>query len=399
MSWVFPMGDELIALGGAFLAAGVVARFGRHIGLPTIPLFMLAGIVFGPHTPGVALVEDPRDLALLASLGLVLLLFYLGLEFTLSDLIGGGRRLVAAGSIYLVLNIGGGLAFGFALGWGGREALVIAGALAFSSSAIVTKLLVELRRLANPETRLILGIIVVEDLCVALYLAILQPVLSGIQGIAPTLTSFGKAFAFLVILGAIARWGARVVSRLVSSDDDELFTVCFVGLAVLVAGVADELGVSEAIGAFMIGVVLAGSPSAERIKRLVLPLRDAFAAVFFFAFGLSINVGDVASVAGPIGAAVMLSLVLNVAAGLAAARLYGLRAEPATNVGFTILARGEFSLILAAMATGSGLDGRLSPFVAGYVLVLAIAGPLLTSRTASIARRVPARLISQGGPP
>jgi monovalent cation:H+ antiporter-2, CPA2 family len=393
------MGDELVALGGAFLAAGLVARFGRHIRLPTIPLFMLAGVVFGPHTPGVSLVEDPRELALLASLGLVLLLFYLGLEFTLDDLIGGGRRLVAAGSIYLALNVGGGLAFGFALGWGAREALVIAGAVGISSSAIVTKLLVELRRLANPETRLILGIVVVEDLFVALYLAILQPVLSDTEGVAATLTSFGKAFAFLVILTAIARWGSRFVDRLVSSDDDELFTVCFVGLAVLFAGVAEQLGVSDAIGAFMIGVVLAASPSAERIKRLVLPLRDAFTAVFFFAFGLSINVGDVASVAGPIGAAVVLSLALNIAAGLAAARLYRFGAGPATNVGFTILARGEFSLVLAAVAAGAGLDGRLSPFVAGYVLVLAIAGPLLASRTTSIARRVPARLVSPGGPP
>jgi len=390
------MGDQLLALGGAFLAAGVVARLGRRIGLPTIPLFMLAGIVFGPHTPGVAFVEDPRDLALLASLGLVLLLFYLGLEFTVDDLIGGGRRLAAAGGIYLALNIGGGLAFGFALGWGAREALVIAGVVGISSSAIVTKLLVELHRLANPETRLILGIVVVEDLFVALYLAILQPVLSGTQGVAATLTSFGKAFAFLVVLGIIARWGSGFVARLISSDDDELFTVCFIGLAVLAAGLAEELGVSEAIGAFMIGVVLAASPSADRIQRLVLPLRDAFAAVFFFAFGLSINVSDVASVAGPIGGAVVLTVLLNAAAGLAAARLYRLGAEPATNVGLTILARGEFSLVLAAVATGAGLDGRLSPFVAGYVLVLAIAGPLLASRTPWIARRVPAPLISSG---
>jgi monovalent cation:H+ antiporter-2, CPA2 family len=145
------MGDELIALGGAFLAAGLLARLGGHIGFPTIPLFMVAGIVFGPHTPGVELVQDPGDLALLASLGLVLLLFYLGLEFTLDDLLAGGRGLLAAGSVYLVLNIGGGLAFGFALGWGAREALVIAGAIGISSSAIVTKLLVELRRLAAPE--------------------------------------------------------------------------------------------------------------------------------------------------------------------------------------------------------------------------------------------------------
>ena len=390
------MGNELVALGGAFLAAGLVARFGRHIGLPTIPLVMLAGIVFGPHTPGVSFVEDPAELALLASLGLVLLLFYLGLEFTIDDLIGGGSRLGAAGGIYLLLNIGGGLVFGFAVGWGAREALVIAGVLGISSSAIVTKLLVELRRLANPETRLILGIIVVEDLFVALYLAILQPVLSGSQGLPATLTSFGKAFAFLVVLGLVARWGSRLVSQLVTSEDDELFTVCFLGFAVFVAGVAEEVGVSDAIGAFMIGVVFAASPSADRIKRLVLPLRDAFAAVFFFAFGLSINVSDVASVAAPIGIAVMLTVLLNGAAGLAAARLYRLDSESATNVAVTILARGEFSLVLAAAAAGAGLDSRLTPFVAGYVLVLAIAGPLLASRTSWIARRVPAPLITSG---
>jgi CPA2 family monovalent cation:H+ antiporter-2 len=393
------MGDELVALGGAFLAAGLLARFGGHIGFPTIPLFMVAGIVFGPHTPGVELVEDPRDLALVASLGLVLLLFYLGLEFTLDDLLAGGRRLLVAGSVYLVLNVGGGLAFGFALGWGAREALVIAGAIGISSSAIVTKLLVELRRLAAPETRLILGIIVVEDLFLALYLAILQPVLSDSTGIAAILAASGKAFAFLVVLGVIARWGSRAISALVLSDDDELLTVCFVGLAVLVAGVAEQLGVSEAIGAFMIGVVLAESRSAERIKRLVLPLRDAFAAVFFFAFGLSIDIGDVVAVAGPIAAAVALSLALNVAAGLTAARLHRFGAGPAANVGFTILARGEFSLVLASIAAGAGLDGRLSPFVAGYVLVLAIAGPLLATRSSSLARLIPARLIAPGGPP
>lgn len=390
------MGNELVALGGAFLAAGLVARLGRRIGLPTIPLFMVAGIVFGPHTPGVELVEDPAELAVLASLGLVLLLFYLGLEFTIDDLIGGGRRLAAAGGIYLLLNVGGGLAFGFAVGWGAREALVIAGVVGISSTAIVTKLLVELRRLANPETRLILGIIVVEDLFLALYLAILQPVLSGTQGVSAALTSFGKAFAFLVLLGVIARWGSRIVTRLVSSDDEELFTVLFVGLAVFVAGVAEEVGVSEAIGAFMVGVLFAASPSADRIRRLVLPLRDAFAAVFFFAFGLSIELGDVASVAVPIGGAVVLTVLLNAAAGLAAARLYRLGAQAATNVAVTILARGEFSLILAAAAAAAGLDRRLSPFVAGYVLVLAIAGPLLASRTPWIARRVPAPLITSG---
>jgi CPA2 family monovalent cation:H+ antiporter-2 len=394
------MDEPLVALGGAFLAAGILARVGRRAGLPTIPLFMLAGIVFGPHTPGVSLVDDPAELELLASLGLVFLLFYLGLEFTLDDLVGGGRRLLGAGAAYLVLNVGGGLAFGFALGWGVSEALVIGGAIGISSSAIVTKLLVELRRLANPETRLILGIIVVEDLFLALYLAALQPVLGDVEGVAASFAAFGKAFAFLVVLGAIARWGRAAVGRLVAVDDDELLTVCFVGLAVLVAGLAEELGVSDAIGAFMVGLVLAESPVADRIERLVLPLRDAFAAIFFFVFGLAIDPADIVSVAGPVLLAVALSLVLNIAAGVIGARLYGYGRRAAATIGFTTVARGEFSLILASLAVAAGLDARLGSFVAGYVLVLAIAGPLLAARSGVLARVIPERLLGpHGGAP
>jgi CPA2 family monovalent cation:H+ antiporter-2 len=91
------MGSSLVALGGAFLASAILARAGKHIGLPTIPLFMAAGIIFGPNTPGISLVDHPEDIELLAALGLVLLLFHLGLEFSLDDLASGGRKLVIAG--------------------------------------------------------------------------------------------------------------------------------------------------------------------------------------------------------------------------------------------------------------------------------------------------------------
>ena len=126
--------------------------------------------------------------------------------------------------------------------------------------------------------------------------------ISDDQGFVDGLVSFGKAFAFLLAFAALARWGGRFVGRLVATDDDELLTICFVGLAVLSAGVAEEVGVSDAIGAFMIGLVLSESPVSQRIERLVLPLRDAFGALFFFAFGLTIDPGDVAEVAGPIAA-------------------------------------------------------------------------------------------------
>jgi len=355
----------------------------------------VAGILFGPGTPGLVLVEHPEDLELLAALGLVLLLFHLGLEFSLDDLIGGGRKLLAAGAVYLLLNLGGGLALGLALGWGTPEAFVIAGAVGISSSAIVTKLLVELRRLANPESRLILGIIVVEDIFLALYLAILQPVLEESDGLVDAAVEFGRAFAFLLLLAAIARWGARWVGTIVDASDDELLTVCFVGVAVLAAGVAEEVGVSDAIGAFMAGLILAESAAHERIERLVLPLRDAFAALFFFAFGLTIDPGDVGSVALPVAIAVVVSLVLNLAAGIIAARMHGYSRGPAANVGLTVLGRGEFSLILATLAAVAGLDDRIGPFVAGYVLVLALGGPLLAARSEVIARHMPRRLVGE----
>ncbi|QWB27496.1 MULTISPECIES: cation:proton antiporter [Streptomyces] len=378
--------DSLLAMGGAFLAAAFLARLGGRIGLPTIPLFMLAGILLGPHTPGLVIVEDAHDFEMLSALGLVLLLFYLGLEFHLDDLKSGGRRLLTAGGIYLLLNVGAGLAFGFALGWGVREALVLAGVLGISSSAIVTKILIDLGRIGRPETRLILGVIVVEDIFLALYLAALQPVISGAQGVGDMVLQGGKAFGFLLVLAAAARYGTKLAGRLIATRDSELLVITFLGAAVLVAGVAEVLGVADAIGAFMVGLILAGTSSGPRIRELVHPLRDAFAAIFFFAFGLSIDPGDILSVVGPVAAAAALTVVMNIVAGLLVARVYGYGAEPAAEIATTLVARGEFALILAAMAASAGLDNRLAPFIAGYVLVLAVLGPIAAGRSSVLAR-------------
>ncbi|MEU8676355.1 cation:proton antiporter [Streptomyces sp. NPDC048560] len=376
-------------MGGAFLAAAVLARVGGRIGLPTIPLFILAGILLGPHTPGIVLVADPHDLEMLSALGLVLLLFYLGLEFHLDDLKEGGRKMALAGGAYLALNVGAGLGFGFALGWGTSEALVLAGVLGISSSAIVTKVLVDLGRIGNPETKPILGIIVVEDVFLALYLAALQPILSGADSLAAAVLDGGKAFGFLLLLALVARFGTKVVSRLIDTKDDELLVISFLGAAVFVAGVSEWFGVADAIGAFMVGLMLGSTTSGARILKLVHPLRDAFGAIFFFAFGLSINPGDLPSVVWPVLAAVAVTVAMNVCAGLAAAKVYAFGAQATANISTTLLARGEFALILATMAAGAGLDERLSPFIAGYVLVLAVLAPLAAGRSHVLARILP----------
>src|SRR6478735_2211657 len=317
---------------------------------------MIAGLLFGPNTPGIQLVDHPDDFALLATLGLILLLFYLGLEFSIGELTSGGRSLASSGAIYLGLNSGAGLAFGFALGWGTREALVLAGAVGISSSAIVTKILVEMHRLTNRETRLFLGIVAL-----------------------------------------VARYGASLVGRVIGAEQDELLTVCFVGLAVLVAGIAEEVHVSDAIGAFMAGLVLAETTVAPRVRKLVLPLRDTFAALFFFTFGLTVDPGDVWSVAGPIAIAIVVTVVVNFVAAIIVSRRSGLGRVPATNLATTILARGEFSLIIAALGAEAGLDARVVPFVAGYVLILALAAPILAAQSARVARCVPRRLVRDAG--
>jgi CPA2 family monovalent cation:H+ antiporter-2 len=190
----------------------------------------------------------------------------------------------------------------------------------------------------------------------------------------------GKAVGFLGAIVLVARFGAAAVGRMFDTDDNELLTIGFVGLSVLVAGTAEAFGVSAAIGAFLIGLVLAKSPSRPRIARLVLPIRDVFGALFFYAFGVAIDPGDVVSVAGPIAIAVGLTAACTALAGLLVARLYALDRSAARDLAFTTLARGEFSLIVAALAASAGLDPRVGPFVAGYVLVLAVAAPLLVAK-------------------
>lgn len=384
---------ELIGLGAVVLLAGLVARAGRRFGLPTIPCYMVVGILLGPGTPGPVLIEDPGELSLLAALGLVLLLFHLGVEFPTEQVLGSGRRLFLAAGFYIGLNITAGFGLGLVLDWGLAEALVIAGALGISSSAIATKLLIELHRLANAETPVILGIIVIEDVFLAFYLALLAPVLSQSGSPAGFVRDIAISFGFLVVLFAVARFGSRLVGKLIGSREDELLAVLVIGLVLLVAGVSEEVGVSDAIGALMIGLVVARTWLRERVEQVVVPMRDLFAAVFFVVFGLSIDIGDLAPVALPAAAAILVTVICNLVAGVVAARLFRLNQRAAANIGLTVLGRGEFSLILVTMAVAAGLDPRIAPFVALYVLVLAVLSPLLAAQARYVARFIPDGLL------
>jgi monovalent cation:H+ antiporter-2, CPA2 family len=389
------MESELFVIGAALVLAGVVGRLGRRTGLPTIPFFILAGIAVGPHTPGVVLLENPDEIHVLATLGLVLLLFHLGIEFSVNDLIAGGRRLIWAGGSYIALNFGAGLALGWWLGWGTGEMLVIAGMIGTSSTAIVTKLLMDLRRLDNPEAGMILGIIVVEDVFLAIYLALLQPVLGEQHGTAEIALSILTAFSVLIVLFALARWGGRIVRPLLFPESAELTTITLVGFGVIVAGLAHATGASEAVGALMAGMVVAGTGMTHRVESLVVPLRDTFAAIFFFWFGLTIAPTAMGAIATPVVVAVVVTVTFNVVAGVVAARIYGFGREEAASAAMMLVSRGEFELILASLAVAAGLDERVALFAALYVLVLSILSPLASARSDLLARLLPRRLVPE----
>ncbi len=371
------LGEELLVLGILFLIAYALGRVGKLIGLPSIPIYMLVGLLASPHFHLFPIEFDSEYVELIAIFGLIFLLFNLGLEFDQDEFFSNAGKLLISGGSYIIVNMGIGFAFGFMVGWGTREALVIAGMTATSSSAIVTKLLIELRRLANPETPMILGVTVVEDIFIAVYLAIVSVVISGETDFWAVVLKLVVAFAFLVVMFAVARWGGRVVSRLIQTKDDELFTILIFGLAVAFGGIGELLGVTDAIGAFLIGLALGATRYRGRIEAFATPLRDVFGAFFFLSFGLALDPSTFGEVLVPVAVAIVMTIILNIAAGQFVAWLNGFGPQAGLNTAVILVNRGEFALILATLATAGGLDPRLTPFAGLYVLVMAIIGPLL----------------------
>ncbi|MEJ1229937.1 MAG: cation:proton antiporter [Galbitalea sp.] len=372
------MGSELLVLGVLFVIAYILGRLGKLVGLPSIPIYMLVGLLASPHLHLLPLGFKAANVELVAVFGLIFLLFNLGLEFDQDEFFGNAKALLLSGGTRLIINFAFGIAFGFWVGWGAREALIIAGMTATSSSAIVTKLLIELRRLANPETPVVLGIAVVEDVFIAFYLAVVAVVIGGEKNIWSVVLQLVISFAFLIGMFALARWGGRFVARILGARDDELFTILFFGLAVAFGGIGDLLGVSDAIGAFLIGLVLGATRFRTRIEGFALPLRDVFGAFFFLNFGLALDPSSFDAVLVPVAVAVVMTLVVNGGGGWLIARINGLPARYGLGIGLILQNRGEFALILATLATGAGLDPRLTPFAGLYVLVMSIVGPVLT---------------------
>ena len=377
----------VVLLGGLGLAAG---RFG----LSAIPAYLLACHQQCPNEPEQLAIVRPSEVTEFeAELCLVFLLFFLGLEFSLGRLRGTGRHVGLGGAVDLGVNAGLGLVVGFAAFGPTLAGLVLAAGIYVSSSAIAVKGLIDFRRLGDDETDLVLAILVFEDLAVALMLGFAA---TGGGGVSDSLIVVATALGFVTAGLAISRWLAQPLDRLLDRLPLEFFLLAVFGFLLGMAAIAEELGLSEAIGALLAGIVLSETSVREQVEDRFFAFRDIFAALFFFVFGLSIDLSAFGQVGWIIGFAVAVTVIGKLVAGWGAAWLGGFTGRQGLNVGAALVAHGEFTVILATLASGNTLIAAadrsdLTAFAGLYVLITATIGVVLMKESKQLGRRLFAR--------
>jgi monovalent cation:H+ antiporter-2, CPA2 family len=359
---------------------GGLGLLASRFGLSAIPAYLLAGLLLGPNEPEELSFIEPSEVTdFVAQLGIVFLLFFLGLEFTLDRFRRSGRHFGLGGSIDLVVNASLGLLVGVAAFGFSFATLILAAAVYVSSSAVAVKGLIDFRRLADDETDLVLAILIFEDIAIAFVLAFAG---GGGGDAGETFGLVGKALAFIAISLAASRWLARPIDRLLDAMPREFFLIFTFTILVGMAAIAHALGMSEAIGALMGGVVLSETSVRAEIEERFLAFRDIFAALFFFVFGLSIDIDELGRLGWLLALAVVVSVGGKLASTYAAGRVGGFTPRQSINAGSALVARGEFTIILAQLAAANealsaSTRADMVAFAGLYVLATAFFGLVL----------------------
>jgi K+:H+ antiporter len=348
------------------IVAGFVTIVFQKLRQPVVLGYMIAGIIIGPHTPPFPLITDRKAIETLAELGIIFLMFSLGLEFSLRRLRRVGAAALLAAALEIVVMLGVGYAIGRAFGWSEIDSIFLGAMISISSTTIIVKALEELGRTKEEASQLIFGILIVEDLVGIAMIALLGGfATSGRVDPAEVLLTLGRlvGFAALLVLP-----GLMIVPRLLTAiarlRRDEMLLISVLGLCFGVSLVSARLGYSVALGAFIIGALIAESRESGRVQTLTEPIRHMFSAVFFVAIGLLIDPRLIGTHAVPIIAislAIVLGKVLTCALGTV---LSGRDIRTSLRVGMSLAQIGEFSFIIAALGTSLRVTGEfLYPIV------------------------------------
>ena len=387
----------LLDVGVMFAAVAVAGAVANRFGQSVIPAYILVGMLLGEYVlgrfslpaVGTFYVPETEFISLGAELGIVFLLFFLGLEFNLDRLFARGRQIGTAGTIDLA-NFGVGLVLGWLVFGAFLPAFLIAGIVYISSSAVITKSLIDLGWIANDEAEPMLGTLVYEDLFIAVYLSVASALVLGGDDVVAAAVDVGIALAFIAGLLAVVQFGGPLFERLVATDNQEFVALRTVAAVVFVAGAALALGVSEAVAAFFVGMAFSATDRVHAIETILEPVRDVFAAVFFFWIGLVTDPALFADVAAFVALAVVVTTPSKLVTGYLAGRAFDLNARRSTRVGLGMTTRGEFSLIIATVAVTGANGGAFDPalaatikaFAVAYVLVMAVLGTTLMGHSA-----------------
>ncbi len=270
------MDHIVLEVGLAISLIAIAGLLSAKLRFSVIPFYILVGMAVGPHAPKIGFfdfrfIESAPLIEFMGRLGVLFLLFYLGLEFSVGRLIKSGKSIAVGGTIYIAINFTLGLLLGWMLALPVKEILVVAGITTISSSAIVAKVLVDLKRTANPETEMILGIIMFEDVFLAVYISILSGlVLSGASSLGGVLLSALMALGFMLFFIILGRKAVPFLNRALNIRSNELFALVIFGTLFLIAGIGETIHVAEAIGALLTGLVLAETEHMKRIEHLIL---------------------------------------------------------------------------------------------------------------------------------
>jgi CPA2 family monovalent cation:H+ antiporter-2 len=371
------------------LVAGVITLLFHRLKQPVVLGYILAGVVLGPYTPPFQLIHDQHTINILADLGIVFLLFSLGLEFSLKKLASVGLTALLAALAEIAVMMWLGYQIGMFFGWGTMNAIFLGAMLSVSSTTIIIKVLNDLGMKREKFAGIVFGILIIEDVLAIGMIALLSTIaISGQVSTHAVLGTMGRLALFMVVSLVL---GILIVPRLLAYvarfKSDEMLLITVLGLCFGFCLIVIKLDYSMALGAFVIGAIIATARQFLTIERLIAPIRDMFSAVFFVAIGLLFDPHVLITYAGPIILITIVVIVGKFVACGAATFIAGHGAHISAQVGMGLSQIGEFSFIIASLGQTLHVTGDfLYPIIVAVSAVTSFLTPYLIQWTEPMLR-------------
>ncbi len=365
--------ESILSLGISLIALFFAGLLATKINQSLIAVFIVVGMILQNFFPVTIITE------FIATLGIIFMLFMFGLEFSVGSLVNNQRKIFHVGIYDFLFNFPLGLILGWLLGYDLIHSLLLAGIIYVTSSVIVAKSIIDLKRAANPETECILNVLIFEDMFIATFLAFIVGIANygqiDAKGFFFVILKTSAFFMFFIIL---AKTSKKYIDKIIDIEHTELFVILILSIIVLSAGAASKIGLSEAIGAFLAGLLLSETKQRNRISEAIKPFQQFSTAIFFVVFGMSIDYKHIGGML-PIGIFIfVISSFSKVYGGYFIGKKYALSKKAGLRLGFSLIPRGEFSIILAGtIAMSNNLSYPLKSITGVYVLLSAIIGSII----------------------